>query len=143
MQATPAGDQFEWTDTAAEGDRTYEYELGWFDGGTELRFGPVQVTTPDWAPRVTALTGIRPNPASGSVELRFTLASRSTARLDVFDVAGRRVTGIVDGPFDAGDHGVTWDGRTGDHRLSSGIYFVRLRVGDRAWTRKLTWVDGS
>jgi flagellar hook assembly protein FlgD len=49
--------------------------------------------------------------------------------LDVFDVAGRRLRGLVAERRAAGRHDIRWDGR--DDRgqaLGAGTYFVRLRT---------------
>jgi hypothetical protein len=80
-----------------------------------------------------------PNPAGGPQALRFALPARAPARLDVFDVNGRRVRTLLREELDAGPHEVVWDGcdRTGA-RAAAGVYHVRLDAAN--WgtlTRKL------
>ncbi len=79
-----------------------------------------------------------PNPFRGQVTLRFTLPSREKVRLEVFDVAGRRVATLVQGTLTPGVHTVTWNG-TDQHARSvgQGLYFVRLQAGSRSLTRKI------
>ena len=56
----------------------------------------------------------------------------------VFDVAGRRVRSLVDGPLPAGRHEVAWDGRDQAGRaVASGTYFSRLCAGGRILTGKM------
>ncbi len=75
-----------------------------------------------------------PNPTSGSAALSFTLGAAADVAVEVFDVLGRRVATLADGPRPAGAHEVAWDGRA----LASGVYHVRLRAGDVVVARTLT-----
>lgn len=53
-----------------------------------------------------------PNPFNPSTRIGFSLARDTRVDLAVFDLAGRRVATLAQGPLAAGDHRVTWDGRT-------------------------------
>jgi hypothetical protein len=77
-----------------------------------------------------------PNPFSPHTTIPFALKTAATVRLDVFDVRGRRVAGLLDGRLEPGAHSVTW--RPGP--LPSGVYQVRLRSGDQTATRQLIHV---
>ena len=71
----------------------------------------------------------------GRTSLRFALAHAGTVRLEVFDVAGRRVATLIDGERGAGDHEVAWDGATAAGAARAGVYFARLETAagsDRA-----------
>ncbi len=82
-----------------------------------------------------------PNPFRSSTTLTYDLPNASTVRVSVYDVLGRRVQVLVDERKEAGRHTVRWDGRGASGQpLASGIYFVRLRAGDRQLTRRLTLV---
>ncbi len=68
-----------------------------------------------------------PNPFNPVTALRFGLPARQAVTLSIYDVAGRRVTTLVDGTMDPGWHDIVWDGRDdAQHRVSSGVYFCRL-----------------
>jgi flagellar hook assembly protein FlgD len=57
-------------------------------------------------------------------------------RIDVFDVAGRRVARLIDATAGAEPMVMTWDGRTADaRRAAAGTYYLRLNVGSRSATR--------
>jgi len=80
-----------------------------------------------------------PNPFNPETSIRFHVASeRARVRLDVYDVAGRLVTTLLDGVPGAGEHVVRWDGReAGGRSVASGIYFARLAVDDWSASRKM------
>jgi hypothetical protein len=69
----------------------------------------------------------RPNPFNPSTTLRFELQREGRARLEIFDLAGRRVRTLLDESRPAGIHEIAWDGRGEDgNRVASGVYLVRL-----------------
>ena len=76
---------------------------------------------------VPALRAVGPMPFRNQITLAYGLPRAGQSRLDVFDVRGRRVRSLLDGPQTAGVHRATWDGRDGEGRpMAAGIYFVRL-----------------
>lgn len=91
-------------------------------------------------PQPMTLTS-HPNPFNPATRLAFELAAESHVRLEVFDLRGRRVAGLLDESRPAGHHAVTWQARHDDGRgLASGVYVARLQAGDRCLTRRLTLV---
>ncbi len=80
-----------------------------------------------------ALMPIMPNPFARTARVEFDLPQRGRVRLGVFDVAGRQLKTLVDGPREAGHGFVTL--RADD--LPSGTYFVRLQMGDRVVSRQV------
>ncbi len=82
-----------------------------------------------------------PNPFNSSTVIRFELPESGEVELAVFNLAGQQVAALVQGPREAGNYTLRWDGR--DERgkeLASGVYLYRLRVGERVDTRKLVLV---
>jgi len=80
----------------------------------------------------------RPNPTKGDATIRFSLSAEGPVNLGVYDLVGRRVRVLADGRLAAGDHEVTWNGRSDDGALQSpGVYFYRLVTQERSFTRKL------
>jgi hypothetical protein len=93
-------------------------------------------------PRILALAQNTPNPFSGRTTVAFTLPEPATVRVEVYDLAGRRVNTLAEGNWSAGLHTLTWDGR--DDRgqsLASGIYFIRLHSGRTELVRRAVLVD--
>jgi len=66
---------------------------------------------------------------AGHTTLRFGVTQAGPVRLEVFDVAGRRLATLVNGPRDAGEYEVAWDGETSNGDAARrGIYFARLET---------------
>jgi hypothetical protein len=92
--------------------------------------GAVDVPGGPDLPGATRLHAPVPNPAADRTQVRLDLAREADVRLDVHDVAGRRVATLADGALPGGRYDFTWDGR-GERgvRLGAGLYFVRLILG--------------
>jgi hypothetical protein len=100
--------------------------------------GSCTVDTPGLAIRSDLLSAW-PNPASGSTTLAFEILRSGDVRLQIYDLAGRRVRDLTSGSVDAGRHQTAWDGRDAQgHRLSSGVYFVRLTTPSTSAQRRIT-----
>jgi aminopeptidase N len=81
---------------------------------------------------------VSPNPARGAATLEFLLEEACDVELDVYDAAGRRVTGLRR-PAVAPGWSFLEIGAGGDARLDrGGVYFYRLRAGARTASGKLT-----
>jgi hypothetical protein len=82
-----------------------------------------------------------PNPFNPKIVLEFVLPQASVVRLDVYDLRGRKLIDLADGPLPAGNHRLVWDGRDdGDRAVASGTYVARLNVGSRSTSRKIVLV---
>ena len=85
---------------------------------------------------VTLLPSV-PNPFGPHATLEFHLPSPGLVRLAVYDVAGRRVTSLIDRRMDAGTHRALWDGTDETGRtVASGVYFLRLDACGQTRQRK-------
>ncbi len=95
--------------------------------------------SPASTPTSNRLLGNVPNPFNPTTKIRFALSEPSGVRMEIYGVNGRLVRTLADGPWEAGLHSVIWNGRDeeGDD-VSSGIYFVRFRAGNRVETRRMT-----
>jgi hypothetical protein len=79
-----------------------------------------------------------PNPFNPSTRIPFELTRGGRVRLEVYDVAGRRVRAVVDRELPAGLHEAEWDGRDdAGQSAASGVYFYRMHAGDRTETRRM------
>jgi len=70
----------------------------------------------------------RARPGQGLL-LRASVPAACTARVELFDVAGRRLRTLHDGPLPAGPTIVPWDGRVNGAPAGCGIYFAALTTG--------------
>jgi hypothetical protein len=70
---------------------------------------------------------IAPNPLNPRADLSFRTTKPGAVRVRIFDLQGRLVGTIADGPAEAGDHVYGIDGRSASgSRLASGVYLVRI-----------------
>ncbi|MGH7725863.1 MAG: S8 family serine peptidase [Candidatus Eiseniibacteriota bacterium] len=94
------------------------------------------------APAIDFLATPSPNPFRERASIRFGLARAGDVRLELFDVAGRRVRTLVEGAHDAGTHVALWNGRD-EHgrRIGAGVYFVRLVTPGRTFHARLVALD--
>ncbi len=101
----------------------------------------ITAVQPPAVPRTTALHPIFPNPFNPQATVTFDLAKPSRARLEVFDVAGRRVRVLCDEDLPPGTHIRHWDGRTDRGRAApSGAYYARLAADGHVALRRMTLV---
>ncbi len=91
------------------------------------------------APTRFALTPPSPNPFRSSTSLSVDVPTVSEAlRVDVYDLTGRRVVTLADGPRDAGRYAFSWDGNDDrGQRVAAGVYMIRARERDRAQERRI------
>jgi hypothetical protein len=79
-----------------------------------------------------------PNPFNSSTRIKFGCQNSGQIKLEIFDIAGRKVTTLADGNFEAGDHVLSWDGHDNYGRtVASGIYLYRLTDNGRVLTKKM------
>jgi hypothetical protein len=88
-----------------------------------------------------ALASPAPNPGCGATTLRFVLPQAGRARLEIVDLAGRRVW-LDEAELPAGAHARRWDGETanGSH-AAAGLYFVRLTTPFGSRGTRLVWLQ--
>ena len=87
--------------------------------------------------RRTVLSQNHPNPFNPTTVIEFTLASPTHVSLAVYDVAGRWVATLVDGPAE-GTRVVEWNGtNAAGMPVGSGVYYYRLVAGDVAESRAM------
>jgi hypothetical protein len=74
---------------------------------------------------------VEPNPFNPQAIVSFKLESRGAVHLELYDARGRRLDTLVDGVLEAGEHRIRVLRPESGLRLSSGVYFVRLRAEGR------------
>jgi hypothetical protein len=117
-------DVVEYVDTTVEPGDRYAYRL---TRGAEILSEEEWVTVP--ANAVFALTGARPNPARAhEASVEFTLAGAGTARLEVLDLAGRRVYERELTNLEPGRQVLSLS----EARLAPGVHWLRLSEGARS-----------
>ncbi len=86
----------------------------------------------------TKINSVYPNPFNPSTTISFELARTGHARIDIYDVRGRRVLRAVDDVLTAGPHTFVWKAIDVDGgHVASGVYFARLKFDGKVDVRKI------
>jgi hypothetical protein len=100
---------------------------------------PTNTTEVGDSPPATGCSLPWPNPARSATRFALALPEAAEVQADVFSVSGRLVRRLVNGRRPAGRSEVEWDLSDGNGtRVAAGIYLLRVRLGERIWTRRVT-----
>ena len=92
---------------------------------------PVTLAVADRAtwPVTYALHQNYPNPFNPGTTIQFDLPVASATRITVYDLLGREVVRLADGPLEPGHHRLEWDGRDSRGQMvPTGMYIVSMRT---------------
>jgi len=97
------------------------------------------------APLPTAPVALRiaaaPNPAAGATRFAIDLPHDGDARVEVYDLSGRRVATVAGGHRAAGRASLAWNGHDDAGRpLGAGVYLARVSAGGATATTRLVRV---
>lgn len=139
MGGFPLGDLYRWWGSQPQiyqnwlAQRDAEYQTIW----NLLRNGVTAVEQDRRdVPLVFELSQNYPNPFNPTTEIRYSIPVKERVSLKVFNLLGMEVATLVDRELPPGNHSVTFDGS----HLTSGVYFYRLKAGDRLITKKMMLV---
>ncbi|MCF7920906.1 MAG: right-handed parallel beta-helix repeat-containing protein, partial [Candidatus Cloacimonetes bacterium] len=74
-----------------------------------------------------------PNPFNPETNISFELFETGNVLLEIYNIKGQKVTTLVNKPYEAGSHKVTWNAFS----QSSGIYLLRFISAEKSETKKL------
>lgn len=107
------------------------------------RIGPAVPWSGEWldrpddmkvVPLVTSLGDNYPNPFNSVTNIPLSLATEANVSLKIYNISGQLVETLIDGFMEAGTHDIKWDAS----EYSSGIYFYKLKTGDKVVTKRMT-----
>ncbi len=82
-----------------------------------------------------------PNPFNPSTTITYSLPQSSRAKIEIFDLLGKRIKVLRDDVQPAGNHAVQWDGTNEQGvPVSSNVYVYRATLGSRAFSRRMVFV---
>ena len=64
--------------------------------------------------------------------IRFYLPHEDQVNLSIYDMMGREIIRLIDGPMDQGEHQIKW----APSQLQSGVYFYRIQAGEHRLLKK-------
>lgn len=77
---------------------------------------------------------VYPNPANDFVNISFMLNNPEVTSAEIFDLFGKKVTTVADHEYAAGQNLI----RISTEGIANGMYLVKLQVGNRVITRKIS-----
>jgi hypothetical protein len=110
--------------------RTYTYRISAVEDGTAMVLFETTVSIPSL--KLTLYQNY-PNPFKPETVIRFDLPEPASVELTVYDASGRRVATVLNGNRERGTHEVPFNARG----LASGVYFYKLKVGSKTFSRKM------
>jgi hypothetical protein len=127
-------------ETGTENNNVSDVCRSWYDGISYAHPGKHTgdisvVVLPDEEefPVGFKLGGNHPNPFSSSTNINFVLSSRAHVNLSVFNMLGQKVATLMNQEVDVGYHDLRWDAQN----IPSGVYFLRMTVGNNSDTKKM------
>jgi len=117
---------------------TFYEDSGIFYDNLSFHVQDLTAVPPEVAALGVELRQNYPNPFNPSTRIAFALERPDVVEVAVFDLAGRLVATLQRGELGAGEHQVTWDGRTdGGASVPSGQYRYRLKTGSGELSRSM------
>ena len=92
-------------------------------------------------PRVFSISEVYPNPFVKEIYIRYGIPEDADVKIEIYNLAGQKITSIVDGHRNAGYYKARWNGKNGTGKTAaSGIYFIHFRARKWIYTRKVVFV---
>jgi histidinol-phosphate aminotransferase len=92
-------------------------------------------------PGELTLNSVHPNPFNARCQIRLAVPGPDPVSLILYDIAGRKIRSLVQGPLPAGVHEVVWDGRNhAGQMVAAGTYILNLVQGEYATSRRISFV---
>jgi len=121
---------------------TQEDKVPVFGEGPMLTFGLGDIQGLEVLPTTFELDQNFPNPFNPETSIPYQLPEESRVRIMIYNTMGQIIRALIDETKEAGRHTVTWDGRNEQGlRVSSGVYFVRMKAGDYTKIQKMTLIQ--
>lgn len=87
-------------------------------------------------PREFSLGDNYPNPFNPTTTIPINLPKESHVEVVVYNIAGQRVATLADREYQAGSYQLRFDA----HQLASGVYFIRARLGEKTFIKRMTLI---
>ena len=82
-----------------------------------------------------------PNRQKAGVSIKFALKKSSKVALDIFNIKGQKVKTLIDDNLKSGIHKIVWNGKDNfGKRVSSGVYFYRIKTSDYRKIQKMVLI---
>ena len=137
---------YEFTDQFVQLGQTYEYRLADIDYNGTITYHSSRIVTVEdgWGtvtPSEFTVKPAYPNPFNPSTNIEYAIPNDGFVNIAIYDLAGQRVSSLVEAEQKAGWHKVRWNGNdnTGNS-MPAGVYLVTIKAGNSLKTMKLIFV---
>ena len=128
------------TSDGSRGVHNYLYAKGLLESAI-LNYTPTGLgVIPDKGqhPITFALNQNYPNPFNPSTSISFSIPSRQTVTLRIYNVVGECITTLVNQEMGTGNYHIAWNGTNSNGvPVTSGIYLYKIDAGPYSMTRKM------
>jgi len=99
---------------------------------------PVSTDDVTVTPNAELLGQNYPNPFNPTTTIAYNMLEDGNVSIEVFNIKGQLVKTLINDYKIAGDHTLVWEGtNNANHKVSSGIYFYKMKSGNYSSTKKM------
>jgi len=82
-----------------------------------------------------------PNPFNIETRISYTMPNPGNVELTIYNILGQKITSLLNGYKDAGNHSIVWDGKnTNGFSVSSGVFFYKIQIGNFVQIKRMILV---
>ena len=84
---------------------------------------------------------ISPNPlniGNKRIEIKFSLTQKQNVKMKIYNIKGQFIDTILNTRFDKGNHTANYNFYQRNKQISSGIYFITIKISNEFYSRKIT-----
>jgi len=136
---TSSEKKYQCIDVDVKKNETYVYRLSDVDLKGDINIiDRIEIIFTLYEGSSTELMNPFPNPFNPLTKIDFILSCDMNINIYVYDTLGRKVSTLFQGPQEAGNHNVYWNGRDKNNIIvTSGTYFIVLLAEDTKITKKV------
>ena len=87
------------------------------------------------------INSIYPNPFNPVINIDLFIENDDIVEISVFDILGKKVRSLHNGPMATGGHKIIWDGKGAEGlNASSGLYFISFRTESSVLSKKISLI---
>ena len=99
-------------------------------------YGTLAGAEDDILPERLTLHSAYPNPFNPSTVISFDLSTADMVSLKIYDLTGKQAVSLINEYMSPGSHQINWN----PGQFSSGIYLIKLTVGNESMNQKITYI---
>lgn len=99
-------------------------------------FGPSGVCEKSLSSRLTEAVSVNPTISRWGTKISFNLSADAYVKVNLFDIAGRKLETIADKKLSRDTHSLSWHNKS----LPQGLYFIRIDIEGKSYIRKISLI---